>query len=101
RGGDHLLTAIMAVLAQLGDQDARPPALATGESVGHCPYLLDLVRHPSGFRSVDARNRPGLRGMPAEGLLHGGADLADRGHRTGRFDRMREQIALTGPGASG
>ena len=26
-GGDHLLAAVVAVLAHLGDQDARPPAL--------------------------------------------------------------------------
>ena len=31
RGGDHLLAAVVAVLAHLGDQDARPAAVCLGE----------------------------------------------------------------------
>ena len=33
RGGDHLGAAVVAVLAHLGDEDARPPALFGGELV--------------------------------------------------------------------
>ena len=37
--GDHLLAAVVAVLAHLGDEDPGPAPLASGE-------LLDEVAHP-------------------------------------------------------
>ena len=39
-GGDDLGAAVVAVLAELGDQHARPPPLVAGEG-------LDLALHPA------------------------------------------------------
>ena len=40
-GDDHLLAAVVAVLAHLGDQDARAPALGLLELLGRGEHLLD------------------------------------------------------------
>ena len=42
RRGDHLGTAIVPVLSQLGHEDARTPALVGGKPLGHLPRLLEL-----------------------------------------------------------
>ena len=34
-GGDHLLAAVVPVLAHLGDEDARAPAVVLLEGLGH------------------------------------------------------------------
>ena len=41
RGGDHLLAAVVAVLAHLGDQDARAPALGRGERLDQVAGTAD------------------------------------------------------------
>ena len=52
RRGDHLLAAVVAVLAHLGDQDARPAALGLGE----------LVDRLAGLRSTAGLGARLLRG---------------------------------------
>ena len=42
RSGNHLGAAIVAVLAHLGHQDARPPAFEFGELLRHRQRLLEL-----------------------------------------------------------
>jgi hypothetical protein len=56
-GGDHLLAAVVAVLAHLGDQDARPPAFLFLELPRH--RARDLVHRPDipHLAAVDAGNR--------------------------------------------
>ena len=53
-GGDHLLAAVVAVLAHLGDQDARPAALG----------LLEGVHQASRVRSTDGDSPASLRYTP-------------------------------------
>ncbi len=70
RGGDHLLAAVVAVLAHLGDQDARPAALRLGERVDdparflHVGHAADLLRVHAGDRT-DLRRSAGRTPSPA------------------------------------
>ena len=41
--GDHLLAAVVAVLAHLGDQDARSPAVGLLEGGAHRAHPLDIL----------------------------------------------------------
>ena len=51
-GGDDLLAAVVAVLAHLGDQDARAAAVACVERLDHAPArALDAQRSPRPRRS--------------------------------------------------
>ena len=54
RRGDHLLAAVVAVLADLGDQDARPAAFVVLEFGDELQHPLDRVcswrRPPAGRR---------------------------------------------------
>src|SRR5207237_325426 len=68
RGGDHLGAAVVAVLADLGDQDAGPPPMLDGE-------LLHVLAEGRPFlvagelAAVDARDGADLRPVPAPHLL--------------------------------
>src|SRR5439155_19479498 len=100
RGGDHLGAAVVAVLADLGDQDARPPPVLDGE-------LLDVLAEGRPFlvagelAAVDARDGADLRPVPAPHLLERLRDLAHRGARAGRVDRQLEQVPVSRLGPSG
>src|SRR5438552_12883537 len=91
RGGDHLGAAVVAVLADLGDQDAGPPPMLDGE-------LLHVLAEGRPFLvagelpAVDARDGPDPRPVPAPHLLERLRDLAHRGARPGRVDRQLEQV---------
>ncbi len=70
RGGDHLLAAVVTVLAHLGDEDARPTALALGERVDERADLRD-VRGLADLVAVHTRDRTDRRRVPPEHLLEG------------------------------
>ena len=93
RRGDDLLAAVVAVLAHLGDEDARPAALGLGELVDERAHLRH-VRCLADLLAVHARDRTDRRGVAAEHLLERGADLADRGVGAGGVDRQLEQVLL-------
>ena len=46
-GGDHLLAAVMAVLADLGDQQARAAALASSNVCNQFPHPFDGAVMPT------------------------------------------------------
>ena len=92
RGGDHLLAAVVAVLAHLGDQDARLAALGLGERVDQLAGAGDRRAGP-GFLGVHPGDDPDLAGVPPEDLLQRVGDLADGGLRPGR-------VAPTAPAGS-
>ena len=64
--GDHLLAAVMAVLAHLGDQDARPSPVARGEGRGQVEDAPHRCVLHADLPFVDAGDRPGLGAMAAE-----------------------------------
>src|SRR5437899_2229759 len=100
RGGDHLGAAVVAVLADLGDQDARPPPVLDGE-------LLDVLAEGRPFlvagelAAVDARDGADLRPVPAPHLLERLRGPGHRGARPGRVDRQLEQVPVSRLGPSG
>src|SRR5947208_1812304 len=53
RGGDDLLTAVVPVLAHLGDQDARPSSFRLLERLGHAAGLVQRSGTPC-LVAVDA-----------------------------------------------
>src|SRR5262245_9708531 len=76
-GRDDLGAAVVAVLAQFGDQHARPPPLVAGKA-------LDLALHPPKnlvtlvLAAVDAGDRADLRTMPGEHGFQRVGNLAER-----------------------
>ena len=86
------LPAIMTVLADFCDQDARrrPSVRRIGAKLAHA---LDRGGHP-GFLPVDARDRLGLGRMTAEHRLQCRRYLADGGARSRGVDRKREQVLV-------
>src|SRR4029453_4657554 len=81
--GDHLLAAVMTVLAELGDQDARPAALTLEESLDLALHLLDGALGLADLVHVDAGDHLRLRLEASEHLLQREADLTDRRLDTG------------------
>src|SRR5215831_13224724 len=65
RGGDNLLAAIVAILADLGDQNARPAALILPELHGELAQALHRFQR-AGLPLIDSSNRPHFRLMAAE-----------------------------------
>ena len=68
-GRDHLLSAVMAVLADLGHQDARPAALVGFELGDELLHARNRFRHGADLPLVDARDRLDLGAVPAEDPL--------------------------------
>ena len=99
-GGDHLLAAVVAVLAHLGDQDARAAALGRCEGLDQVAGMADAHGLPH-LLGVDAGDRADLGDVAAPDLLQRRGDLADRGACPGRLDGQFEQVALAGLGAAG
>src|SRR5262249_56237865 len=93
RGRDHLGPAVMAVLPDLGHQQAGAPALIVDEAVDLLAHRLPVgvVREVA---SVDAGDGPDLRLVAAPDALQGVRDLADRGSRPRRLHREPEEVAL-------
>ena len=69
--GDHLLAAIMAVLADLGDQNPGAAAVVSLEGGGHSQGAAHSVIHLPDLLPVNARHGAGIDAVPAERLLHG------------------------------
>src|SRR5689334_19978558 len=65
--GDHLLAAVMAVLSDLGDEDARRPSVGLAESAHRAACLFEP--RALACRCIDALDRTALRGMPAPRLF--------------------------------
>src|SRR5262245_1152835 len=67
--GDHLLAAIMAVLSDLGDEDARRPSIGLAEGAHRAARLIEPVALARRF--IYALDRAALGRMPAPGLFQG------------------------------
>ena len=93
-GGDDLGAAVVPVLADLGDQHARPAAVLGGEALD-----VGAQRRPLGvvaeLAAVDAGDGADLRVVAAPHLLERIGDLADGGARPRRRDGQLEQVALS------
>ena len=103
RRGDDLLAAVVAVLAELGDQDARPTPFTLEELLD---LLCDLGRRRSAVCRTCAHVDPGAISwicglVAAEDLLQGVADLAHRRLDARRLDGQLQQVALAALGALG
>ncbi len=95
-GDDDLLAAVVAVLAHLGDQDARATTLVLGELLGRGEHLLHrLVGARLALVHTGDRTDHGL--VPAVDLLQRLGDLADGGLGAGGVDGEREQVAVERP----
>jgi transposase len=68
-GRDHLLSAVMTVLADLGHQDARPAAFIGFELSDELLHPRNRFRHGADLPLVDARDRLDLGAVPAEDPL--------------------------------
>ena len=91
--GDHLLAAVVAVLAHLGHQDRA----ARGRRPRAKAATIDLGARDrgvcAGLGGIDALHHLGLGLVAAEDLLQRQADLADRGLGAGGVDRQLQQVA--------
>ena len=90
----------MAVLADLGDQDARAAALIFLEFGDEFLHPFDGVRHAD-LPSIDPGNRFDLRPMPPERLLQRRGNLADGRFGARRVDCQRQQVSVDARGAAG
>src|ERR1700733_5257406 len=87
----------MAVLADLGDEDARAAPLIVLEFGDEFLHPLDGVRHAD-LPPVDAGDRLDLRLMTAKHLLQRQRYLADGRLGARRVDGEREEIAVAARG---
>ena len=85
-GGDHLLAAVVAVLAHLGHQQAGTAPVVGLEGLDHGPGLVHrCVVHPD-LPGVHATDDANLGHVAAEHLLHGIGDLTYGGLGSGGID---------------
>src|SRR5215468_7663361 len=82
----------MAVLADLGDQDARAATLVGLEFRNAAQHALDGVAHGADLLPVDAGDRLDLGAMAAIHLLKRQRDLPDRRLGAGGVDGERQQV---------
>ena len=97
RGGDHLLAAVVAVLAHLGDQDAGTASLGLLELLRPCGGPPPPARAgPALLRFVAVHTGDGahLPGVPAVDLLQRVGDLPDGRLRPGGVDGELEQVRV-------
>ena len=94
RRGDHLLAAVVAVLAHLRHQDARAPALGGARTPRRRRCISTYARRTAGLLAVHAADRTDLRGVAPVDLLQRVGDLPDRGLRPGGVDRQRQQVGV-------
>ena len=97
---DHLLAAVVAVLADLGDQDARPAAFVGLELGDELLHPRDGFRHGADLPLVDAGDRLDLGAVPAEHLLQRRRDFAHRRLGARGVDGEREQVAVATGGVA-
>ena len=91
--GDDFLAAVVTVLPDLGDEDARLAAFVLRKGARHALHALDRAR--AGLLAVDARDGLHIRAVAAENLLERVRDLADRRLGARGLDRQSQQIAAT------
>ena len=82
-GGDHLLAAVVAVLAHLGDQDARPAALRLARTASTSARACSTAGGLARLLAVHTGDRTDLPGVPPVDLLQRVGDLADGRHARG------------------
>src|SRR5262249_52015212 len=99
--GDDLLAAVVAVLTELGDQDAGPAPLALQELLNPLPDLGDSSGAVAEAARVDSGHLVDLGLVPAEDLLQGVADLAQGRPGPRRGDGQLQQVPLARTGALG
>ncbi len=99
-GRDHLLAAVVAVLADLGDEDARAAALGILERIDQFLHFLDPVGHGGRLPLVDAGDGLDFGAVTPEHLFHRVRNFADGGLGARRIDRQRQQIAVAFAGAA-
>src|SRR5690606_5283274 len=90
-GGGGGFTSVVSVLAHLGDEDARSPALVLEELVGEALDAVDEVLLRVA-RGVDPAHQAVVELEPPKHLLEGVADLAHRAARTCGLDRQLEHV---------
>src|SRR5215471_2144429 len=92
-GGDDLGTAVMPILAELGDEHARPTSLFARESLY---FALDVAERIVVLilSAVDSADRADLRTIAAKDSLQRLGDLADRRARPHRVDRQCQQVTF-------
>src|SRR5204863_3286534 len=86
-GGDDLGAAVVAVLAELDDQHARPPPFFARKAFDLSLDTAETFIVPI-LPTIDAGNRPRRCLVPAEDLLERIGDLAYRRARAARLDRQ-------------
>src|SRR5213592_3952746 len=99
-GGDHLGAAVVAVLADLGDQHAGAPPVLAGEALDFRAQRLPFLVVGE-LAAVDAGDGADLGVIAAPDLLERARDLAHRGARAGGVDREREEVPLARLGGAG
>src|SRR5213592_3115267 len=99
-GGDHLGAAVVAVLADLGDQHAGAPPVLAGEALDFRAQRLPFLVVGE-LAAVDAGDGADLGVIVAPDLLDRARDLAHRGTRAGGVDREREEVPLARLGGAG
>src|SRR5260370_35200003 len=94
--GDDLGAAVVAVLAELDDEHARPPPLAPGEgldlALDAAIALVALVES-----AIDAGDRADGGAVAREHRLERVGDLAHRGAAPGGLPRGRRGVARAAP----
>ena len=100
RGGDHLLAAVVAVLAHLGDQDRGGGGRARSANASTSARARLDVGRLADLVAVHARDRTDRAGVAAVHLLQRVADLADGGAARGRR-RPPARAGLVEPGVAG
>src|SRR5262249_55837767 len=100
RRGDHLLATVVAVLADLGNEDARAAAFRLLERGGELLDPRDRLRH-AGLPLVDARDRLDLGLMPAKHLFERRGNLTDGRLGARSVDRESKQIRVAAGGVAG
>ena len=89
---NHLLAAVVAILTDLGDQDARAAPVIALEVLDEPLHLAESTGHRTRLRSIDARYSANLGAMAAEDHFQRIGNLADRRFRTRGLDREIEQV---------
>ncbi len=95
--GDHLLTAIVSVLAHLRHQDSRAPSFERLEPLDEPASTCEWHRSLSNLTLVDAADRTDLSRVAAVDLLQRAGDLAHSSVRSCSLDGQLEQV----PGSVG
>ena len=90
---DHLLPTVVAVLPDLGDEDARTAALVGLERRNQLQHTRNGVGHAD-LPLVDARERLDLGAVAPEHFFQRHRDFADGRLGARRLDRERQQVAV-------